>query len=168
MVAPFPPQLARHQPPPAVPMDTGPRHGALYRCLQLKLRRLLGREVVKSPLVPGADNNFNQLERIVRYSSGVLYHSPRKRVLFHCDNAAVVAIWWKGSCKCPNLMSLVRHLFLMAARGNYHVGITHIAGVQNSIADNLSRFSMQAFHTAAPVAATHPTTPSIPVLQTDI
>ena len=42
---------------------------------------------------------------------------PRKRILFHCDNAAVVTIWGKGSCKCPNLMSMVHHLFLLAARG---------------------------------------------------
>lgn len=89
----------------------------------------------------------------------------RKRILFHCDNAAVVAIWRKGSCKCPHLMSLVRHLFLMAAVGNYHVGIAHIPGVDNCIADHLSRFSMQAFHLAAPNAALEPTQIIIPVQQ---
>ena len=52
----------------------------------------------------------------------------RRRILFHCNNAAVVAIWQKGSCKCPHLMSLVRNLFFMAATGNYHVGIAHIPG----------------------------------------
>ena len=29
----------------------------------------------------------------------------RKRILFHCDNAAVVAIWQRGSCKCRDLIS---------------------------------------------------------------
>ena len=96
------------------------------------------------------------------------HHWSRKRIIFHCDNVAVVAIWGKGLCKCPNLMSLLRHLFLMAARGNYHVAITHIAGVHNCIADNLSRFSMQAFRAAAPAATLYPARTSIPVLQTDI
>ena len=93
---------------------------------------------------------------------------PRKRILFHCDNAAVVSIWGKGSCKCPNLMSLVRHLFLLAARGNYHVAITHIAGSDNSIADHLSRFSTQAFQLAASTAAPHPAKILIPVLSMDL
>ena len=92
----------------------------------------------------------------------------RKRILFHCDNAAVVAIWQRGSCKCPHLMSLVRHLFFLAAMGNYHVGIAHIPGVDNCIADHLSRFSMQAFRQAAPDAALEPTPISIPVQQTDL
>ena len=92
----------------------------------------------------------------------------RRRVLFHCDNAAVVAIWGKGSGRCPHLMSLVRHLFLMAARGNFHVAISHIPGVQNQIADNLSRFSMQAFRQAAPAAAPLPATILTPALKTDL
>ena len=31
-------------------------------------------------------------------------------ILFHCDYAAVVAVWKKGYCKCPKLMALVRDL----------------------------------------------------------
>ena len=91
-----------------------------------------------------------------------------KRILFHCDNAAVVAIWQRGSCKCPHLMSLVRHLFFLAAMGIYHVGIAHIPGVDNCIADHLSRFSMQTLRHAAPDAALEPTPISIPVQQTDL
>ena len=92
----------------------------------------------------------------------------RKRMLFHCDNAAVVDIWRRGSCKCMHLMSLVRHLFFMAARGNYHVGITHIPGTSNRIADHLSRFSMQEFRLAAPHAAAQPTPVVTPVQQTGL
>ena len=95
-------------------------------------------------------------------------HWARQRVLFHCDNAAVVAIWQRGSCKCTHLMSLVRHLFFLAARGNYHVGITHIAGVDNRIADQLSRFSMQEFWQSAPGADAVPTHLLTPVLLTGI
>ena len=54
----------------------------------------------------------------------------RKRILFHCDNAAVVSIWQRGSSKCRDLMGLVRSLFFLAATGNCHVSIAHIPGVQ--------------------------------------
>ena len=66
------------------------------------------------------------------------------QILFHCDNASVVAIWQTSSCKCRPLMTLVRTLFFIAAKGNFYVSITHIAGIHNCIADHLSRLSMQA------------------------
>ena len=88
------------------------------------------------------------------------------RILFHCDNAAVVQIWQRGSCKCRELMVLVRTLFFLAAKGEYHVSISHIPGIQNTIADHLSRFSMQAFRLAAPHAQPLPCQPHIPALLT--
>ena len=88
----------------------------------------------------------------------------RKRILFHCDNSAVVAIWHTGSCKCPNLMSLVRALYFTAASNNFHIGITHIPGSHNQVADHLSRLSMQVFQRAAPTANPLPTPVIIPVL----
>ena len=91
------------------------------------------------------------------------HHWARRRVLFHCHNVAVIAIWDRGSCKCPHLMSLVRQLFFLAAGGNYHVGIAHISGVDNRIADHLSRFSMREFRQAAPGADAVPTHHLIPV-----
>ncbi len=63
----------------------------------------------------------------------------RKCVLFHCDNMAVVQLWRSGLSKAPLFMHLVRALFFVAATNNFHVTITHIAGVDNSIADSLSR-----------------------------
>ena len=92
----------------------------------------------------------------------------RKRIVFHCDNAAVVAIWQRGSCRCPHLMALVRHLFFLAANGHYHVGISHIPGVNNCIADHLSRFSMHAFRHAAPQADPEPTPVQVPVLHSPV
>ena len=88
----------------------------------------------------------------------------RKRILFHCDNASVVAIWQTGSCKSRPLMTLVRTLFFIAAKGNFHISITHIAGVRNCIADHLSRLSMQGFRQLAPAANLLPTPVTIPVL----
>jgi len=90
----------------------------------------------------------------------------RKRLLFHCDNAAVVDIWRKGTCRCPHIMSLVRALYFCAASNNYHLSITHIPGARNQIADHLSRLSIQAFRLAAPTANPLPTPIITPVLPT--
>ncbi len=65
-----------------------------------------------------------------------------RKILFRCDNAAVVGIWKKRSCKSPEIMHLVCSLYFLAARGNYHFGSAHIAGTDNTTADHLSRFSM--------------------------
>ena len=81
----------------------------------------------------------------------------RTRVLFHCDNMAVVQLWRSGLSKAPLLMHLVRALFFVAATNNFHVSITHIAGVDNSIADALSRFQMPRFAQLAPDADAEPT-----------
>ena len=90
----------------------------------------------------------------------------RKHLLFHCDNAAVVDIWRKGTCRCPNLMSLVRAFYFCATSNYFNLSITHIPGARNHIADHLSRLSMQAFRRAAPTANPLPTPVTTPVLPT--
>ncbi len=41
-------------------------------------------------------------------------HWSGKRLLFHCDNEAVVHVWQAGRSRCPDLMDLVRALFYVA------------------------------------------------------
>ena len=77
-------------------------------------------------------------------------------LLFHCDNEAVVQVWQSGRSRCPDLMDLVRALFFVAARNNFHVLIRHIPGVDNSTADALSRLQLSRFHSLAPHASPHP------------
>ena len=79
-----------------------------------------------------------------------------KKVLFHCDNEAVCAIWHKGSTKQQEVMALVCMLYFCAAQFNIHVLITHIAGTRNDIADSLSRLQMRRFRQLAPHAAILP------------
>ena len=81
----------------------------------------------------------------------------RKRLLVHCDNQAVVQVWQTGSSRNSALMALVRTLFMAAANHNFTVLIQHIPGVQNGVADSLSRFQFHRFHTLAPLADIHPT-----------
>ncbi len=44
-----------------------------------------------------------------------------KRILFHCDNLAIVRIWESGLSRCSDLMYLVRALFFVAAHNNFNV-----------------------------------------------
>ena len=81
----------------------------------------------------------------------------RKRILFHCDNQSIVQVWESGLSRSSDLMHLVRALFFIAARHNFHVMICHIPGIDNSIADALSRMQLTRFRSLAPDANDHPT-----------
>ena len=88
------------------------------------------------------------------------------RVEFHSDNQAVVSSLHEGSCRCSNVMSLLRRLFLVCALQNFNVSASHVKGVSNGIADSLSRQDFGRFRTLAPQAAAIPDTvrplPNIP------
>ena len=79
-----------------------------------------------------------------------------KKVIFHCDNAAVVEIINSQSSKCPRVMDLVRPFVLKCLKLNTVVRAKHIKGINNSIADSISRFKMQLFRVLAPNAEMHP------------
>ena len=72
-----------------------------------------------------------------------------KRLLFHCDNQAIVQVWESGLSRSSKLMCLVRALLFVATRHNFHVFICHIPGITNSIADSLPRMQMQRFMSLA-------------------
>ena len=80
-----------------------------------------------------------------------------KKVLFACDNQAVVACIRSGTSHSPHMMALLRNMFFLAARGNFTVSARHVPGRYNTIADALSRFLMQEFRRSAPAAAPSPT-----------
>ena len=61
-------------------------------------------------------------------------------------------IWRKGSIK---LLQVVRMLYFCVAKYNINVIVTHIAGVDNAIADALSHFQVTHFQQLAPDAAMH-------------
>ena len=84
-------------------------------------------------------------------------HWSQKRILFHCDNFAIVYIWETDLSRNAPLMYLVRALFFVAATHNINVLIRHIASVDNSIADALSRFQMNRFRALAPDHDPNPT-----------
>ena len=85
-----------------------------------------------------------------------------KRLKFLCDNQAIVLAWQHHRCKQPLIMALLRHLFLAAAKGHFHVSLRHLPGTANAIADALSRRQFTHFFSLAPQAQKSPTkTPGV-------
>ncbi|XP_033749212.1 uncharacterized protein LOC117333903 [Pecten maximus] len=81
----------------------------------------------------------------------------RKRILFHCDNMATVDIINKGRSKVELIMNLMRKLTFCSMSNNFIVHARHIPGIDNSIADAISRFQMEKFRHLAPHADPFPT-----------
>ena len=79
-----------------------------------------------------------------------------KRIMFVSDNEATVFIIKKGRSKCLPIMKLMRTLTWTAAVNNFHVSSKHLSGKLNSVADNLSRLSLQKFREIAPQADQYP------------
>ena len=97
---------------------------------------------------------WNELYAIVMACEAWGRHWAGKRILFHYDYKAVVTeVWQSGLSHSTQLMRLVRALFFIAANGNFHVLIRHIAGVDNCIANALPRPQVQKFRQLAPQAA---------------
>lgn len=85
----------------------------------------------------------------------------RKRILFNCDNLATVEIVRKGRSKIPSIMKLMRKLTYHSALNNFVVHAQHIPGINNCIADSISRYQMRKFRALAPHANSMPT-PCLP------
>ena len=80
----------------------------------------------------------------------------KKHVLFRSDNEAVVAILSTRTSKVPVLMHLLRDLLLLAARWHFSFSSAHVPGVDNKVADAISRFHWQEFRRLAPEAHASP------------
>ena len=73
--------------------------------------------------------------------------------MFNCDNQSVVAVINKQSALCPELMKLVRRLVIICLQNNIMFKAKHVPGIDNGIADALSRFQVERFRSLAPGAA---------------
>ena len=67
------------------------------------------------------------------------------RVQAHCDNMAVVTVLNSRYSKDGQLMQLLRCLFFLEAHYQFKISSTHIAGVENDLADDLSRDNYASF-----------------------
>ena len=77
----------------------------------------------------------------------------RKRIVVFCDNEAAVHIINKGRSNVPLINSFVRRITWSSVRGSFMVRAAHIPGLDNTVADSLSRFNFQVFRRLCPQAA---------------
>ena len=63
-----------------------------------------------------------------------------KKIQIFCDNLAVVEVLTSGRTRDETLAICARNIWLLSALYNIHFTFSHIAGVQNTIADLLSRW----------------------------
>lgn len=80
----------------------------------------------------------------------------QKRIMFYCDNQAVVYIINSKRSKSPRIMDLVRALTLQTMKYNFYFKAVHVPGHSNDIADSISRFQQTRFRRLAPHADQQP------------
>ena len=84
-------------------------------------------------------------------------HWEGLRIVFVTDNKPISQVWDSGSSSSKPLMSLIRPLYLFAAKTGFSISFKHIFGIYNPLADALSRFQMQKFFSLMPEADKTPT-----------
>lgn len=90
----------------------------------------------------------------------------RRRVTFYSDCMPVVQATTKGASRRRRMMQLLRVLHHVAARHSFIYRVIHVPGVDNPIADNLSRVFVYEQLSEATRAAINPsmTTPVLPLI----
>ena len=63
-----------------------------------------------------------------------------KRIKLHCDNMAVVEVLRNGRARDNILGLMARNIWLICAMFNIHIIMLHIPGMNNVLADLLSRW----------------------------
>jgi hypothetical protein len=81
------------------------------------------------------------------------------KIIFITDNLPIVHAWQKGTSSSPILMTLIRNILMTAAQNQFCISLKHIAGVNNTAADLLSRLEIQKFKRLMPACDTEQTTP---------
>jgi hypothetical protein len=79
-----------------------------------------------------------------------------RKITFRSDCLPVVQTIERGSTPKRKLMQLLRHLHALAARYAFDFRCVHIAGLNNVVADALSRNDLQRFRDLCPEANEHP------------
>jgi len=107
-------------------------------CLHFKGAWLWG-DWLPYQCLPLRSIQWQELFAIVTAAGTWGHHWSGLRIHFHCDNLPIVQAWARQSSKHPDLMQLIRTLFLVAAHNNFTIRMSHLPGRLNRIADGLSR-----------------------------
>lgn len=81
------------------------------------------------------------------------YQWKAKRVEFCSDNTAVVEVLRSRTSRDSNVIVLLCHLSMLAARHSFAFTARHVAGSSNVVADAVSQFDFQRFRQLIPQAS---------------
>ena len=109
------------------------------------------------PELYGRNIDFLELFAIVAAARTWGHEWKGRRIVFVTDNKPITQIWDKNTTPSPDVMTLVRKLYLHAAVSHFSLSFKHIFTHHNAIADALSRFQMSRFRRLAPEADPLPT-----------
>lgn len=82
---------------------------------------------------------WRELYAIVVAAATWGHHFIGQRIVFNCDNEAVVYCIKSGVSKDPEMMTLIRKLFFISSRCNFECSAVHLSSKSNNLADALSR-----------------------------
>ena len=74
----------------------------------------------------------------------------RSSVVVHCDNIGAVAVVNSGYSRVPQIMHLLRCLFFIRARFQIDLWAVHVPGVENTLADAISRDNLPLLYSQVP------------------
>ena len=83
-------------------------------------------------------------------------HWAGRKITFRSDCLPVVQAIERGSTPKRKLMQLLRHLHMLAAQYSFEFRCVHISGIDNAVADALSRNELQVFRSLCPQANQEP------------
>lgn len=76
---------------------------------------------------------FKELFAIITALTAWAPRLTGRRMLFHCDNAAVTFILQNGRSRCPHIMTLARYAFFLCAHHSIEISAIHLPGVQKIV-----------------------------------
>ena len=81
-----------------------------------------------------------------------------QRISFQCDNLGAVQAFNKLGSSSRSVLHLLRDIVSSCARYNFTIRLFHLPGIDNDIADSLSRAEFSRFRSLAPSADYYPVT----------
>ena len=82
------------------------------------------------------------------------------RVTVHCDNLGTVALVNSGYSKVPQMMHPLRCLFFTRAHFQIELWTVHVPGIENTLADAISRNNLCLLYSQVPGAIKRVTNPA--------
>ena len=83
--------------------------------------------------------NFKEALAVVFSAERWASRLCNKKVYIYCDNTSAVAMLNKGTTRNDVMMRYLRRLFWLSATFNFRLKAFHVPGVDNVLADDISR-----------------------------